>query len=1071
MKSAISIILLCSLFSFSSLLGQTGKISGTAKDATTGEPLIAANVIIEGTTLGAAANLDGYFVILNVPPGSYRVKASMIGYAPATFVDVRVNIDQTTVVDFRLTDVAFETEEVVIVAQRPVVQRDVSSSQLNLNFREIEHLPSVRTISNIIGLQAGLQVSQVTGDLIIRGGGGDQTAFIVDGLSLRDERTNKPYLGISITSIDNIQIQTGGFNAEYGNVRSGIVNVTTKEGRRDRYTVGLVTRSRFSGPKHFGDPPNSRNSYWIRPYVDPDVAWTGTKNGAWDPFTQSQYPEFEGWIAVAAKTLKDIDPTNDLTPEAAQRIFLWQHRKDFRITKPDYDMDAGFGGPVPMIGAMLGDLRFFASYRRSRTMYLVPLSRDSYQDYNAQLKLTSDVGKGMKLIVEGLIGEATGTNDNNAGLAGVFTTPISIASQLHRVSYIDGRIFPTDYWAPTTIRRNMAGAKFTHVLSPSTFYEVSAHQFTTSYSTNPARLRDTSRIYKFGNSYFIDEAPFGFSPAPSTGIDGMRMGVGMSNSRDSSRVRVVASRADITSQLDRFNQVRAGIEFVYTDNKVNYASIDVFLPTGRSRSVWHTFPVRAAAYFQDKLEFEGMIVNLGLRLDYSDPRGTWYVYNPYDPILIGDRSLEMDTKLPKERVKKNVILSPRLGVAFPVTEDSKLFFNYGHFRSMPTPENLFLIRRFRENNNVTFLANPNNPLPKTVAYELGYEHSLFQEYLLRVAGYYKDVTNQHISTGYMNPAIGLSYSVSTANSYEDIRGFELTLSKNRGNWVQGFINYTYMVTTWGRFGFAQFSSKPSEQREYERRNIERDLYQRKPVPQPYARLNLDFFTPLEFGPNVAGISILGDWRMSLLGNYAAGPYFSWAGGGDASLIVTGITGATAKIENNVQWRDHYNLDLRLSKGLNLYGVVVELFVDISNAFNVKYFYPGGFGFKDGTDFDNYMRSLHLSARIGDDLASTYINIPGNDRPGDYRKPGVKAVPMKGIETTAAERNPHPSYIYYVRSTKQYMRYQNGQWTVEDQAKVDQVLKDRAYVDMPNLDYFTFLNPRDFFFGIRLSVGL
>ncbi len=1061
MKSAFSRTLFCTLFLFSSLAAQTGKISGTATDASTNEPLIAANVVIQGTTIGAATNLEGYFVILNVPPGTYNVRASMVGYNPVTLSDVRVNINQTTSLDFRLSQTVFETEEILVVASRPVVQKDVSSSQLNLNFREIEYLPSVRTISNVIGLQAGIQVSQTTGDLIIRGGGADQTAFVLNGLNLRDERTNKPYLGISLTSIDNIQIQTGGFNAEYGNIRSGIVNVTTKEGGRNQYSVGFLGRYSHPAPKHFGSSPNSFNSYWIRPYLDPEVCWTGTKNGAWDQFTQNQYPEFEGWIALAAKTLKDDDPDNDLTPEAAQRIFLWQHRKELSIKKPDYDVDASFGGPVPLVGSMLGDLRFFMSHRRTRSMYLIPLSRDAYEDYNTQFKLTSDLGTGLKLTLEYLSGEATGTNDNNAGLAGLLTTPSSIAARLHRVSYIDARIFTTDFWAPSTIKREMYGGKLTHVLSPSTFYEVSVNRFTTSYSTNPGRRRDPSRVYKFGNNYYVDESPFGFQPHPSTGINGLRMGVGMSNSRDSSEVSVITARIDFTSQLDRYNQLKAGAEFIYTDNNVNYASIDAFLPEGRSRSVWHTFPIRAAVYVQDKLEFAGMIVNAGLRLDYSDPRGTWYAYDPFNPVLDGERS----------RIVKNVTLSPRLGVAFPVTENSKLFFNYGHFRSMPTPENLFLVRRFLVGNVLTYLANPSNPLPKTVAYELGYEHSLFDQYLIRVAGYYKDVAKQHTSTRYLNPSIGLSYSVSTANSYEDIRGFELTLSKNRGDWIQGFVNYTYMVSTAGRFGFAQFSSKRSDQREYERRNIERDLYQRRPVPQPYGRLNLDFFTPREFGPAVAGLSLLGDWRLSLLGSYSAGEYFTWAGGGDATLVVTGITGATSQIEHNVQWRDYYGLDLRLSKAITVAGVGVEVFVDISNVFNLKYFHSDGFGFKDGSDFDAYMRSLHLPASIGDQLAGTYINIPGNDRPGDYRKAGVKPVPMKGIETTDSEKNPYPTYIYYVRSTKQFMRYVNGRWEIEDLSRVDQVLRDKAYIDMPNLDYFTFLDPRDIFFGIRFSLTL
>jgi len=1059
MKKCFAIVLVFSVALASiSLAGTTGKIDGTVTDARTGEKLPSANVIVEGTNLGATTNVDGYYVILNVLPGTYRVKASMVGYAPQTIVDVRVNIDQTTTVNFALLETSVTTEEIVVVARRPVVEKDVSASRTNLAYSEFQNLPAIQTVTSIIGLQAGIQVSALTGDLIIRGGSGDQTALLLDGITLRDERTNRPYLGISYTAVDNIQIQTGGFNAEYGNIRSGIINVTTKEGSPSRYSFGMISRISPPSQKHFGMSPNDRNSYWIRPYVDPAVCWTGTKNGAWDPFTQQQYPEFEGWNSLAAKTWNDPDPSKHLTPAAAQQVFLWQHRRVLDIQDPDYDIDASFGGPVPG-GEMLGNLRFFASTRNTVSMYLVPLSTDRLREYNHQLKLTSDIASGMKLMIEGLYGQSKGTTDNNAGNPGIFTTPASIANNLNRVSYIDARIFATDYWAPTQITRKMLGGKFTHVLTPSTFYEFTAQGFRTEYRTNPGRLRDTTKKYLFGNGYYLDEAPFGYWYAPSTGIDGLRMGVGFSNSRDTSNVTVYTARFDMVSQVDKYNQLKGGLEFVYTDNNVNSASVDIFLPSGRYRTVWHRHPVRGAVYLQDKLEFEGMIVNLGLRLDYSNPRGDWYVYNPFDPVFVGERSLGIDTILQKEPIKKKLTLSPRFGVSFPITVNSKLYFNYGHFRQLPTPENLFLIRRFLDNNNVTYLADPNNPLQKTVAYELGYDHSLFDQYLVHIAGYYKDVSEQLTTTTYVNPAIGLSYAKATANAYQDIRGFEVQLSKNRGDWVQGFVNYTYMVSTSGRFGYRQFSSKASDQRVYERENIVNDLYQSKPVPQPYGRANIDFFTPRDFGPKFAGISILGDVRLSLLGSYSAGSHFTWVGGGSATI---------PGIQNNVQWKDFFNLDVRVTKSIDIGNVNLQFFADITNALNIRYFSPGGYGFKDGTDFDNYMRSLHLPDEIAGKL--NYGNIPGNDRPGDYRKPGVTPVPTVSVPNLASVINPYPTYLYYDVSTKKYMKYANGQWVQEDQARVDQVLKDKAYIDMPNLDYFTFLNPRDVFFGVKVNLN-
>jgi len=996
----VSLIITLLLVAALAFAGTTGKIDGTVRDAQTGEKLVGVNVIVEGTRLGASTNVDGYFVILSVPPGTYRLKASLVGYAPSTISGVRVNIDQTTTVNFSLNEATITTGEVTVVATRPVIEKDVSASTTNLSIEQIQPLPTTN-VTTVIGLQAGIQ------GLTIRGGGSDQTAFMLDGLTLRDERNNTPFTTISYTAVKDIQIQTGGFNAEYGNIRSGVINIVTKEGSTDRYTVGLIARYRRPGPKHFGSPLNSLDFYYVRPYLDPAVCWTGTKNGAWDAYTQKQYPEFEGWISIAQKSLQSGDSTKFLTPTAAQRLWLWQHRKQFEITKPDYDVDASFGGPVPGIGKMLGDLRFFTSYRQTRTMYFVPLSKDGYGDYSFQLKLTSDVGKGMKLMVEGLRGQQSGTNDNNAGLPGIFNSSVDIAGAFSQVSYIDSRMFTYDYWAPSTVTYTMLGGKLSHVLSPSTFYEASLRAFRSAYNTNPGRLRDTSRIYRFGNYYYVDEAPFGFWPQPSYAIDGMRMSVGMSNSRDSSKVTVWEARFDITSQLDRYNQVKAGLEFVYTDNNVSYASVDAYLPSGRSWSHWHTYPTRGALYVQDKLEFEGMIANVGLRLDYSHAGGYWYKFTPYDPAFSGEYSLGLDTLLQHEPTKHIITLSPRLGVSFPITENSKLYFNYGHFRSMPTPDDLYLIRRFSDNNAVTWMADPNAPLPRTVAYELGYEQSLFNQFLIHIAAYYKDVSQERTSTTYISSDTKVNYSLRTSNLYEDIRGFEVTLSKTRGNWLQGFVNYTYMVSTYGRFGYQTYYQSPADMRQYMRTHYS-DLYQTKPVPRPYARLNLDFFTPYDFGPMLGVIRPLSGWHLNLLGSWQAGTYFTWTGG----AYIPGV-------QYNIQWKDYINFDIRISKLFKIAGANLEVFADVYNVFNIKYMYPF-IGFYDSKDFQAYMMSLHLPAEIAGDQQNQklgYPNTPGNDKPGDYRS------------------------------------------------------DDKPYIDMPNLYQLAFLNPRNIFWGIRISYDI
>ena len=1045
-----------------SVFAQSGRVEGTVIDAETEEQLFGVNIYIEELGTGTTTNSEGYYSIVNVPPGEYSLRVTYVGYAQTRAQGVEVNIDQTTTIDIEMQPEAIAGEEVVFVAERPVVERDVSASTRNIGRQDFENLPAA-DLGSVVGLQAGIQGLQV------RGSDPDQLSFQLDGLALRDERDNTPFTGVSYTAIQEIQVQTGGFNAEYGDLRSGLINIVTREGHRERYQGDVVFRYRPPGNKHFGPSHNNPDSYFIRPFLDDEVAWTGTDNGNWDRYTQDKYPGFVGWNTIAENTMQDGDPSTDLTPRAAQQLFLWQHRKEFDITEPDYDLDMSFGGPVPGIGQYLGDLRFFASYRRSQNMYTVPLSRDRYTDYTGHLKLTSDIteGAGMKLTLEGLFGRQTGTNSNNSGLPGIFTTTSGIlggdgtqGGGMSRVSYIESRKYSTDYWAPTQVDRFMVGGKFTHTLSSDTYYEARLNHFVSDYDTNPGRARDTGCVQEFGNNYCADEAPFGFYPGPSDGIgSGMRMGVGMSNSRDSSYVGTTNFEFDITSQLNRYMQVKTGVHFVHTNSQVNYAAVDEFLPSGRTRSAWNKQPLRGALYGQTKLEFEGMVANLGLRMDYSHANTDWYEYDDFEEAFAA--GYDLDEELEKVPTEHQVNLSPRLGVSFPITVDSKLYFNYGHFRSMPTPENLYMVREQIIDDQVTRIANPNIALPKTVSYELGYEHSLWDAYLVRVAGYYKDVSNQPALVSYQSMDGRVEYSVSHPWNFEDTRGAEITLEKRRGDFIRGFINYTYMIDSWGNFGFNSQYENPATQRQFER-DAFAQAERTRPVPRPFARANIQVLTPSDFGPSVAGFDPLSNWTVSFLASWQSGRHFTWAGGG----------AAPPGIQNNVQWRDSYNVDLRLGKDINVGNASIEFFADINNLFNFRHMSQwASYGFYDGEDYNRYMRSLHLPEDVLDDLS--YAAVPGNDQPGDFRDPDVDFHPIESISSSEAlpstpdQTQQRP--FYYSRDTGNYYQFSEDEgWVEADQDKLQEVLDTRAYINMPNLRTMTFLNPRSIYWGIKIS---
>src|SRR5690606_16559133 len=313
-----------------------------------------------------------------------------------------------------------------------------------------------------------------------------EVAFMVDGMSMRLGRDNTPFTGISYTAIEAVQVQTGGFNAEYGNVRSGLINVVTKEGRADRYTADVLLQFEPASERYFGKAPNDPSAYWMRPYLDPEVAFTGTRNGGWDLYTQYQYPEFAGWNSVAASLANDDDPSNDLTPEELQQVFLHRHRKSLEVESPDYTIDLTVGGPVPLVNRRLGDLRFTGSYRQEQAAYVVPQRRDAYRDRIAQLKLTSDVGRGMKLTLQGMYSEEKGLNAGYAGGPEMYRgeTPPYPWSGIGLINAVNrDLLFALDALALQDITRNMVGVSFTHAMNARTFYELRLQRSSTEYLT------------------------------------------------------------------------------------------------------------------------------------------------------------------------------------------------------------------------------------------------------------------------------------------------------------------------------------------------------------------------------------------------------------------------------------------------------------------------------------------------------------------------------------------------------------------------------------------------------------
>jgi hypothetical protein len=212
-----------------SALAQTsGKIVGQINDAKTGEALPGANVLIEGTGIGAASDANGHYIIMQVPPGKYTLIASYLGYKKMLIKNVEALTGLTTRIDFAMQTEILLGEEVVITAERPLVRKDLTSSEAHVSEENIETLP-VRSMDDILDIQAGI-VRDAENNIHIRGGRSSEIAYMVNGINITDDYYRSQALTLAQESIQELQVISGTFNAEYGNAMSGVINIVTKTG-------------------------------------------------------------------------------------------------------------------------------------------------------------------------------------------------------------------------------------------------------------------------------------------------------------------------------------------------------------------------------------------------------------------------------------------------------------------------------------------------------------------------------------------------------------------------------------------------------------------------------------------------------------------------------------------------------------------------------------------------------------------------------------------------------------------------------------------------------------------------
>jgi outer membrane receptor for ferrienterochelin and colicin len=767
--------------------GTTGKISGKVSDARTKEALIGVNVVIEGTVLGAATDLDGNYMILNIPPGSYSVKASAVGYGGVTKTEVRVSIDLTTTLDFELSEVAIQAQEVVVVAERPLVQKDLTASTAIVNADQIKALP-VTEFTQILSLQAGYM------DGHLRGGRAGEISYWIDGVPVTDVYDKSLVIEVNKNLIQELQVISGAYNAEYGQAMSGIVNIATKEGG-DKFGGSATT--------YAGDYASTHDGVF---------QGLGLKR-----FNPTRIRNFEG--SLDGPILKD-------------RLTFFANARYIYFTGYNYGVRKFNPGAVPVV--VNGELYILGTD---------PV-KDSIANFNAltpEKRVSPDtISRYYNLLRQ----------NHTGGLGDGEYVPMSWSERLYLQGKLALRITPSmklsynfilqndnskPYWwqwqynpdgVGTDYKRSYTNIlELTHTLGSSTFYTLGVSYFSNGFKhylyedpNDPRYVHPslTAQLTQF--SFYTSGTDLG---------------------RFDRNTATFLSKFDITSQVTDKHQVKAGIEF--RQHKLDFETITLQPVSGQTSidPIWNSpyintqildetttyhdsytrKPYEFSGYVQDKMEFRDFILNVGVRFDFFEPNGDVLVdasdpdiYNPIKPQnrfhdLNGNGvqdTGEPDVTLAERQAywytsaSSKFQVSPRIGASFPITDRGVIHFSYGHFFQIPQFQYLYENPHFKVGQgtgNLGRVGNADLSAEETINGEIGVQQQLTDDISIDVTAYLRDIRDL---TGTREDKIyvfgGYGYYTKYVNSdFGFVRGIIVSMNKRFSNGFGATLDYNFQV--------------------------------------------------------------------------------------------------------------------------------------------------------------------------------------------------------------------------------------------------------------------------------------
>jgi len=844
--------------------GTTGKIVGDVTDSETGAPLIGANIVVAGTDFGASTNQDGHYVILNLPPGQYELQASMIGYGKVTVQKVKVVSDLTTKINVEMSTESLEGEQVVVIAERPMIRKDVTTSSASVTVDELEAMP-VEEFEQVLEMQAGV-VQDAGGAIHIRGGRSDEVRYMVDGVPVTDPFNSSMAVEVENNSIEELQMVSGTFNAEYGQAMSGVVNIVTRSGDLENYSgkVSYYTGDYLSthsdlfdnidhvSPKDLSDLQGSLEG--PVPFLKSIVSFYFSGRRVYD----------DGYLYGVRKYEPD-SYVRDYTDGS----WSFDHYGDSSAVAMNWSDQTSLQGKLlfritPKIKLTVNDI----------------YSTTKYQTYSHSFKLNPD-------------GNLKNFRDNNSVIVNL-----------------------------------------NHSLSSKTFYTLSGSRFSNHVWYHV--FEDTSK-YTVDPNIFQEAKTWDFYPG----------GYSMGHYDRTTTTDIL--KFDFNTQLSQRHEIKGGLE--YDQDRIDYESYSIlynektgyrpvvprFVP-GSGDSTYYSSPnfdayVRKptsfASYLQDKIEFDFIIINVGLRYEWFNSDGK-VLADPEDPnykqpIKPGNQFHDLNgngtqdpgetDKTDAERLaywykdaKSKVQVSPRLGVAFPLTERGVLHFSYGHFLQIPPYSYLYANPDFEVPvGSFPTVGNANLEPQRTVQYEIGLQQQFSDNLAIYVTGFYKDIRNL-LGTQIFETANVQKYALYVNRDYGNVRGVTFALQKRMSGIFGARLDYTYSVAEGNASDPASSYYDESAGRQPEKQLVFLDWDQRHTIN-----------ASIQMRPGE-------NWGFSMNARYGSGlPY-----------TPASINGDRIAFENSDRKPARYNVDLRAYRRFKLTtGMQLTLLCNVYNLFDTK----------------------------------------------------------------------------------------------------------------------------------------